>query len=46
MKYPKHIYLQVRDDDGLDLMERTWSEEAINDSDIKYTRVKEDVKSR
>ena len=36
MKYPKVIYLNVKDDEGEDLKEYLWSEEGINKYDIKY----------
>lgn len=36
MKYPKVIYLNVKDDDGFELEDFTWSEEGINQYDIKY----------
>ena len=37
-KYPKRIYLQVKNEDGDDAVEITWCEDKINDTDICYVR--------
>lgn len=41
MKIPEIIYLQIKDDFGEELAEKTWCEDRINETDIKYKRVKE-----
>jgi len=38
MKIPPEIYLQVFDDDGDEIDDKTWCDDKIYVSDIKYIR--------
>lgn len=40
IKIPAIIYLQIKDDDGEELEEKTWSIDSIYNHDVMYERVK------
>lgn len=42
-KIPEAIYLNIKDDDGDDVSEVLWSEEGINQYDVKYIKERKKI---